>query len=85
MTTKDKDIVNLGSPEVIATSIIFSCIAASAVLLRVIAKRTTKARWGWDDWWIVLGLIFFVIEAMMEIGGTSQDSQLVCEATVLWN
>ena len=39
--------------------ILFTILDVFAVMLRLIAKRRTKHRFGYDDGWIILALILF--------------------------
>lgn len=41
------------------TAIFFAVLATFAVALRLYARTLSKARYGWDDWYIVVALICF--------------------------
>lgn len=45
------------SGQIYATNVVCALAAYLAVLLRLIARDQTKARYGLDDWFIVAGLV----------------------------
>ena len=45
------------SGQIYATNVVCALAAYVAVLLRLIARSLTKARYGLDDWFIVAGLV----------------------------
>lgn len=42
-------------------STVVATLAIVAVTLRFLTRRITKAGLGADDWWILIGLLFFVV------------------------
>lgn len=53
----------------LGTSVAFSVIATFAVVLRVHARRLTKAKWSVDDWAVLLGLVAFYAWIGLNIRG----------------
>ena len=44
-------------PQLIASFVVSLFLAYSAIVLRLISRRLSRTRLGWDDWIIVLSLV----------------------------
>jgi len=53
------DQLNADGAHIFFTGIHFGILATIAVLLRLLTRRFIKARYGWDDWWIIFTLVVF--------------------------
>lgn len=51
----------------VVVAIVFAVLDTIAVILRIIAKRKTKLRFGWDDAWILCALVLFYVWAAIVI------------------
>ena len=50
-------------PDLYASCIILSVLAIMAVVLRCMARRKTKQKFGWDDYAIMIGLVISQMQA----------------------
>ena len=44
---------------IFVTGIVFGILATIAVALRLLTRSFVKAKYGWDDWWIIFTLLAF--------------------------
>ena len=56
-------------PLVMRISVAFICLSGTAVFLRYLARRVTRNPWSWDDWMIVVALMFAWTNPILEIIG----------------
>lgn len=56
---------------VLAVFIIFTILALTSVALRFWARRMAAAHLGWDDWFIVAGLLFVLASDALVLAGLS--------------
>ena len=49
--------LNADGVHTFAMGVMFAILGGLAVVLRFVARTLVKAKYGWDDWWIVLALL----------------------------
>ena len=59
--------LNANGPAIIATGVVFTVLSISAVGLRFVSKRITRATIGVDDWLLLVALLIFVTAEILVI------------------
>ncbi|KAL8991807.1 MAG: hypothetical protein Q9169_007631 [Polycauliona sp. 2 TL-2023] len=59
--------LNVNSPAIISTGVIFSLLAIAAVVLRCVAKRIARTAYRFDDWLLLLALLIFITTEVLVI------------------
>ncbi|KAL8669457.1 MAG: hypothetical protein Q9168_005953 [Polycauliona sp. 1 TL-2023] len=59
--------LNINSPAIIATGVVFALLAVAAVVLRFVAKRIAGTSYRFDDWLLLLALLIFVTTEILVI------------------
>ena len=70
MSSKDKH-ANKGSL-VLGVSILVSVLAITAVALRFLSRKLSKAHYWWDDWMIVAALVGHKFWSLSECGADTK-------------
>lgn len=66
-----------------ALGLTFGILAGIAVALRFIARTLVKAKYGWDDWWILIALLICYAYLGVMFWGKSNPSALIDNVLII--